>query len=638
MNLPITERSVTMEFKIRALFLLCFTVFLIKVFAQTECIDFENEGWVLDNARIVGHLERKSLMGYAYLKDIEFENGIIEVDVAVTGHKVRSYPGIIFRMQSEGNYENVYIRPHRASLYPDALQYTPVTNGISSWQLYSGEGFTASAHIPPNQWIHLKMEISGKQARVYIDDAHKPALIITDLKHGVSKGTIGLLGPMDGTAYFSNFTYTIDNNLQFDPPPPVDTPPGVITNWHVSQAFKLSQIDIEKYPDENFFSSTEWREVKSEASGFIDIARSVTRIGNEPDVVLAKTIIDSDKNRILKLRFGYSDAISIFLNGTLYFFGNSAYQQRDPSFLGIVGLNDVVYLPLKKGSNELLLMIAEVFGGWGFMCQDGDAIFEQKGVVKMWETPRHFKIPESVVYDRTTNVLYVSNYDGYNPSIDKGKQSISRISLDGGVEDLDWITGIKNPAGVTIFRDKLLVAERRRVLLIDIASREIQNGYEIPQSSFLNDITVDTFGNIYVSDSRKSVIFKLADGEFREWLKGEQISDPNGLIIDGNKLVFGNNGDKCLKAVDLGTKEITTIVKLGDGIIDGIKVDKNGDYLVSHWEGRLFRITPSGDVTKILDISVPGIYCADFEYITEKSLLVIPTFFDNRVVAYTLGE
>ncbi len=627
-----------MSFNIRTLFLLSFAVLSVNVFARTDGIDFEPDRWVLDNARIVDHLNRKSLIGYAFLKDIDFQNGVIEVDVAVTGHKVRSYPGIIFRMQSEENYENLYIRPHRASLYPDALQYTPVTNGISSWQLYSGEGFTASADIPPNQWVHLKMEIAGKQARVYIDNAEQPALIINDLKHGVSRGTIGLLGPMDGTAYFSNFTYRIDNNLQFDPPPPVDIPPGLITDWHLSQAFKLSRIDIEKYPDEKFLSSIEWQEVKSEPSGLIDIARSVKRVGTEPDVVLVKTSIDLDKDRILKLNFGYSDAISIFLNGQLYFFGNSAYRQRDPSFLGIVGLNDVVYLPLKKGSNELLLMIAEVFGGWGFMCQDGDAIFEQKGLVRIWQTPRDFKIPESVVYDRITNSLYVSNYDGYNPSMNGGKQSISKISLDGSIEELDWITGVKNPAGLTIVQDKLFVAERRSVLVIDIASQEIQNRYEIQQSSFLNDITVDNSGNIYVSDSRKSIIFRLADGEFQEWLKGEEINDPNGLLIDGNKLIFANNGDNCLKSVDLDTKEITTIVNLGAGIIDGIKVDKNGDYLVSHWEGRIFRVTPSGDVTKILDISVPGIYCADFEYVQERNLLIIPTFYDYRVIAYQIGE
>ncbi len=87
------------------------------------------------------------------------------------------------------------------------------------------------------------------------------------------------------------------------------------------------------------------------------------------------------------MSYGYSDAIVIFLNGQPVSFGNSAYQQRDPSFLGIIGLNDAVYLPLKKGENELMLSVAESFGGWGFICQESNAVYSWKqGITKIWET------------------------------------------------------------------------------------------------------------------------------------------------------------------------------------------------------------------------------------------------------------
>lgn len=39
--------------------------------------------------------------------------------------------------------------------------------------------------------------------------------------------------------------------------------------------------------------------------------------------------------------------------------------QRDYRFLGTIGLFDEVYLPLKKGENELWLAVTESFGGWG---------------------------------------------------------------------------------------------------------------------------------------------------------------------------------------------------------------------------------------------------------------------------------
>ena len=68
-----------------------------------------------------------------------------------------------------------------------------------------------------------------------------------------------------------------------------------------------------------------------------------------------------------KLSIGYSDDVSVFLNGQILYRGRSAQNFRDPGFLGIVNPeNDAVYLPLKKGSNELMLAVSELGGGWGF--------------------------------------------------------------------------------------------------------------------------------------------------------------------------------------------------------------------------------------------------------------------------------
>ena len=605
--------------------------------AETDLVNFESDRWAKDKAQIVEHLGRQSLVGFAYLQDLEFENGVIEVDIAVTGQKVRAYPGIIFRMESDDNFERFYIRTHRASLYPDALQYTPIHNGITSWQLYNGDGFTAGVDFPADQWVHIRMEISGKQARVYVGDMDKPALIINELQHGESKGKIGVMA--EGTAYFSNFKYTITDDLKFESPPLVHTVPGIITDWQISQPFRITELDIQYYPDKEILSSVEWQHAKSALSGLVDIGQYTGRLGQEPDCVLARKIIVTDKDEILHLNFGYSDAVSIFLNGERYFLGSSAYRSRDPSFLGIIGYFDEVSLPLKKGKNEILLIVAEVFGGWGFMARDGDAVFEYEGVARLWETKREFRVSESAVYDSERNILYVSNYDVYNFSREEGNQSISQVLLDGTVEHLDWVTGLKNPLGMIIHRDKLLVAERGGIAEIALQSGEIVNRYPIAQTGLLNDIAVDENDNIYVSDSRKNVIFKLSGGEYEEWLTGDVVNDPNGLLVDGNSLIYGNSGDQYLKAVDLTTKDVRNIANLGPGFIDGIKLARNDDYLVSHWQGRIFRITPAGDVTKILDLSVPGIYCADFEYIPERDLLIIPTFFDNRLVTYSIeGE
>ena len=90
-------------------------------------------------------------------------------------------------------------------------------------------------------------------------------------------------------------------------------------------------------------------------------------------VLYARTTIDSDRDQVKKLYIGYSDDVSVFLNGRILFRGRSAQNFRDPGFLGIVNPeNDIVYLQLRKGSNELLLAVSELGGGWGFICRVAD--------------------------------------------------------------------------------------------------------------------------------------------------------------------------------------------------------------------------------------------------------------------------
>ena len=87
-------------------------------------------------------------------------------------------------------------------------------------------------------------------------------------------------------------------------------------------------------------------------------------------VLYARTTVYSDGDQLKKLEIGYSDDVSVFLNGKILYRGHSAQGFRDPGFLGIVNPeNDAVYLPLRKGDNELMLAISELGGGWGFICR-----------------------------------------------------------------------------------------------------------------------------------------------------------------------------------------------------------------------------------------------------------------------------
>jgi sugar lactone lactonase YvrE len=139
-----------------------------------------------------------------------------------------------------------------------------------------------------------------------------------------------------------------------------------------------------------------------------------------------------------------------------------------------------------------------------------------------------------------------------------------------------------------------------------------------------------------VSDSGKNVIYRMAGGQFEEWIGPPDIGSPNGLWFHDGKLIVGNNADQKLKSIDADDKIVRVVATLPAGIIDGIKVDKKGNYIVSHGEGRVYRVAPSGEFSKIIDVTGPQQWTADFDYVSKKNLLIVPTFLNNKVVAYTL--
>ena len=132
------------------------------------------------------------------------------------------------------------------------------------------------------------------------------------------------------------------------------------------------------------------------------------------------------------------------------------------------------------------------------------------------------------------------------------------------------------------------------------------------------------------------MIWKYKDGNAEEWLSGDEVLDPNVIYIDGNTLFFGNSGDQTLKSVDLSDGSIRHIARFETGFIDGFRPDGRGNYLVSLWRGKLYRVSPEGEKTKLLDTTTPGYYIADFEYIREKDLLIIPNFLNNTITGYSL--
>jgi hypothetical protein len=339
-------------------------------------------------AKVTEYQGRKCLFldgGAAILKDFEMRDGIIDVDVATPAK--RGFFGIQFRIADDGaNAEWVYLRQHKSGL-PDAMQYTPVLHTGLNWQIYNGPGFTGAVDIPKDAWFHLRLEVVGAQAKLYVADMDKPALMMNDLKSGVQKGQVAL-ADLIGATYFSNFEIrTVPDAAWERHLPPM--PPGTLTKWSLSPSYDALARNLERPLSPSESHAIPWQKVEAEPPGFVVIYRYreaphprvsfqsdfSTRMQPQPGmkVIYARTTVDSDRDQVKKLYIGYSDDVSVFLNGQILFRGRSAQSFRDPGFLGIVNAeNDAVYLPLKKGTNELMLAVSELGGGWGFICRLAD--------------------------------------------------------------------------------------------------------------------------------------------------------------------------------------------------------------------------------------------------------------------------
>lgn len=248
-----------------------------------------------------------------------------------------------------------------------------------------------------------------------------------------------------------------------------------------------------------------------------------------------------------------------------------------------------------------------------------------------WETEPTLTTCESVLYDKANDVLYVANIDGKPDSLD-AVGSIGKVGLDGKVIDAQWVKGLNGPKGMGLANGKLYVADINTIVEIDPANGTITNKYPVEGATFLNDITTDG-GKVYVSDSNTGNVSLLENGAISTFLSGQ--TGPNGLLVDGGKFLMASFPQGTLNVVENG--QVTLIADSVENA-DGIKAVGDGGYLVSSWNGKVTYVAADGRTKEILNTTADQVSAADIEYIPEKKLLLVPTFFKNKVVAYELGN
>jgi len=344
--------------------------------AAETTLPFDGKTWKLSgDAKIETYLGRTALRarrGAAFANGVWFQDGTVELDMAVSTH--RNFSMIYLRTQGEGEYEEFYVRTHKSEL-PDAVQYCPAWQGVGGWQLFHGPGFTAKAAFPRDQWFPVRIVLSGDRAAVFVGKVAEPQLVVSRLRRDPKAGGIGLEAllldesfPGERTS-FSNVVLR-PGEVPFDfskaPPLPEKEASGVVRRWEVSAPFTPAAGEIRAIP-----LASGWQTVAAEPSGLVVAERFTKRSDDvERPAVLARVAVDSAADAVREFRFGYSDEVTVFLNGRPIYSGDAHYSHDNPRQEGLIGLwQGSVYLPLKKGRNEIVLAVSDVFGGWGWMGQ-----------------------------------------------------------------------------------------------------------------------------------------------------------------------------------------------------------------------------------------------------------------------------
>jgi sugar lactone lactonase YvrE len=204
-----------------------------------------------------------------------------------------------------------------------------------------------------------------------------------------------------------------------------------------------------------------------------------------------------------------------------------------------------------------------------------------------------FSSPESVVQDAKGDI-YVSEIGEFNKD---GDGKITRISIDGKLST--FASGMDDPKGLTFIGKSLYVTDKNRVLKVESNGKWMVFGSTMafPQTPiFLNDITSDEAGNLYVSDSGNlsagGAIFKITQDKKITLILNEntpEILAPNGLLVVKNDLFEVDFASGILYKINLKTK---SILKVAEGFGGGDGLIKSGDsFFVSDWKnGKIFKL------------------------------------------------
>jgi hypothetical protein len=352
--------------------------------ARTGEIPLTPEAWVAtDSIRFVSHLGRPALYinrGVALARGAAMENGTLDLDVAATD--LTNFLGVVFRAAGPRFSNVLFLRPG-ATGTEEAVQYGPAFNSVGvAWQVYHGEGANAVADLPRNRWMHLRVELDGPVARVFVGTATIPTLVVPRVVASGGEGVGVWAGAFGRGAYFSNIRFVAAPGSAAGPPVP-PPPAGTLLDWELSDPIEAADFTPSTLPD---LGRLRWQAVAPEPEGFVLINRyREAPVGGVPRdssgdvlvdsvmsgafagarVVYARTTLTSRGDEIRRMRYTYSNGVLIYLNGRPLALAMNPGGLRNT--LGVMArAGDALYLPLRRGDNQLVFAVIQATGGWAF--------------------------------------------------------------------------------------------------------------------------------------------------------------------------------------------------------------------------------------------------------------------------------
>lgn len=261
-----------------------------------------------------------------------------------------------------------------------------------------------------------------------------------------------------------------------------------------------------------------------------------------------------------------------------------------------------------------------------------------------WELSDGIQSPESVYFDAANGFLFVSQIGSGGATGKDQDGYLSKLTADGKIVALKWITGLDAPKGLRSHENRLWVSDIDRLVGIDIAAGKIVAQIPVPGAAFLNDVACDTDGTVYVSDTTGCKIYRLREGKIDVFAEGEDLEYPNGLLVVGDRLVvasWGKPNDDFstevpgrLFTLDLKTKEKSLITPKPFGNLDGLEAVSGGRYFVSDWfAGKVYVIGSDGRSRLLLQLPKGA---ADIGIVPSERLLIVPQMLENKVTAYRI--